>query len=233
MSQNEVPSGLQLHSVLMLESCPHCGIAHPNIAMTDRDLGNWLITVDFSGNRQTWGIYACSTCGKVVVAQGEDVNGDVVEIYPTPKSLPTEIPDEPRRFLIEANICLHAPSAAILCAASSIDAMLKTKGYNTGNLYDRIEQAVTDNPVSKEMGEWAHHVRLEANDQRHTEPAAEPPTKEQAAQAVEFAEALAEFLFVLPKKVTQGLHEAQRLSVQTASASSATAPRLSRPDRLF
>jgi Domain of unknown function (DUF4145) len=185
--------------------------------MPNRDLGNWITTVDSSGKRQTWGIYACSTCGKVVVAQGDDVNEDVIEIYPTPKSVPTEIPDEPRRFLIDAITCLHAPSAAILCATSSIDAMLKEKGYQAGSLNDRIKEALASKLLTEEMGEWAHHIRLEANDQRHADPKASPPTREQAEKAVEFAEALADFLFILQDKVTRGKTKAMQLIPQALS----------------
>lgn len=55
------------------------------------------------------------------------------------------------------------------------------------------------------MGVWAHHVRLEANNQRHADKSVPPPTTEDAEQSLEFAEALGEFLCVLPKRVKRGL----------------------------
>ncbi len=54
-----------------------------------------------------------------------------------------------------------------MLAASSIDAMLKEKGYKVGGLYDRIKQAAKDHLITDEMAAWAHDVRLDANDQ-HT-----------------------------------------------------------------
>jgi hypothetical protein len=85
-----------------------------------------------------------------------------------------------------------------MLAASAVDAMLKTKGYPKGSLYSRIKQAADDHLITADMALWAHHVRLEANNPRHVdedEPHANP---EAAGQAVEFAAALANILFVLP-----------------------------------
>lgn len=225
MSGNQVPPGLRLLNSLRLDSCPHCGIAHPYIAMQNQQ-GHWLNTSSYDGIRRTWGIYACSTCGKLVVATGApNTSGgtEVTEIYPVPKSVAEEIPDEPKRFLAAAITCLHAPTAAIICSASAIDAMLKEKGYAAADknvsLNTRINQAVASNLLTKEMGEWAHHVRLEANDQRHADINAVPPTREQAEQTIEFTEALAEILYVLPSRVTRGIARTQAVNASMTSIS--------------
>ena len=91
-----------------------------------------------------------------------------------------------------------------MLAASAVDAMLKAKGYTKGNLYPRINQAKTDHLITEEMATWAHEIRLDANDQRHADQAATLPTPEDARKCNEFALALAEFLFVLPARVTRG-----------------------------
>ena len=43
--------------------------------------------------------------------------------------------------------------------------MLKAKDYTEGSLYSRIDKAVEDRLITKEMAAWAHEVRLDANDQ--------------------------------------------------------------------
>ena len=58
------------------------------------------------------------------------------------------------------------------------------------------------------MGTWAHHIRLDANDQRHADEDASLPSTADAQRAIEFAKALAEFLFVLPARVQRGIDEA-------------------------
>ena len=91
----------------------------------------------------------------------------------------------------------------MLCA-SAVDAMLKDKGYTTGNLYGRINKAAADHLITEGMKDWAHEVRLNANDQRHADEAAAMPTPADAQRSVEFVQALGQFLFVLPAQVARG-----------------------------
>lgn len=223
MAASQVFPGLKLHNSLALESCPHCGVVRPYVAMSNPyPQGHWLETITPDGKRRAWGIYACSSCGKVVVATGDGgPNSQVTEVYPVPKSVAEEIPEEPKRFLAEALTCLHAPSAAIMCCASAVDAMLKEKGYEKGWLNDRIDKAVADHLLTQEMGDWAHHIRLEANDQRHADKSAGAPTRERAEQAIEFTEALADIMFVLPSRVKRGIKRAQQMIDSSASVTAA------------
>jgi hypothetical protein len=94
-----------------------------------------------------------------------------------------------------------------MLSASSIDAMLKEKGYKDGSLYGRIKKASEDHLITEGMSEWAHQIRLEANDQRHADESASLPTEEDAKRILEFAFALAEFLFVLPNKVQSAIEK--------------------------
>ena len=77
----------------------------------------------------------------------------------------------------------------------------------------RIEEAAKNHLITSEMAAWAHDVRLDANDQRHADVAASLPTTADAQKCVEFARALAEFLFVLPARVQRGRQ--QDATVQT------------------
>jgi hypothetical protein len=107
-----------------------------------------------------------------------------------------------------------------MLAASSVDAMLKEKGYNEGSLYTRIKQAAKDHLLTEEMASWAHEIRLDANDQRHADKSLELPNAEDAKKTVEFAEALAEFLFVLPARVMRGRREVELETSQENSPTS-------------
>lgn len=59
------------------------------------------------------------------------------------------------------------------------------------------------------MARWAHEIRLDANNQRHADLNAALPTENDARKCIDFAMALAEFLFVLPERVERGLAEAE------------------------
>jgi len=94
-----------------------------------------------------------------------------------------------------------------MLAASCVDAMLKEKGLKDGSLYERIEQAATQHLITDDMAEWAHDIRLDANDERHSDEKSEMPSNLDAKRVVEFAEALGEILFVLPSRVRRGREE--------------------------
>jgi len=83
--------------------------------------------------------------------------------------------------------------------------MLKEKEYTDGSLYDRIDKAAKKHLITDEMAKWAHQIRLDANDQRHAEKYAELPTEEEGRLVFDFAIAFAEYLFVLPSKVSRGI----------------------------
>jgi len=127
---------------------------------------------------------------------------------PQQDELSEEIPATARRYLHQAQESLHAPDGAVMLAASAVDAMLKAKGYRDGSLYSRIKKAAEDHLITPDMALWSDHVRLEANNPRHVDEAEPHATQEAAKQAVEFAAALANILFVLPSRVTRGLKKA-------------------------
>ena len=59
--------------------------------------------------------------------------------------------------------------------------------------------------ITSDMAKWAHAVRLDANDQRHADEAASLPTAQDAQRVLAFAATLAQIMFILPSRVSQGL----------------------------
>jgi len=86
-------------------------------------------------------------------------------------------------------------------SASSIDAMLKDHDLTEGSLYTRIEKAVVDGILTQKMPDWAHRVRLDANNPRHADAATPPMTDEDARRAFDFAKVLTEYLYLLPSRM--------------------------------
>jgi len=134
------------------------------------------------------------------------------EMYPTPTQPDLEIPAIARDYLGQAMRSLHAPSGAVMLAASAVDSMLKAKGYKKGSLNDRIDAAAKDHLITEEMSKWAHQVRLEANEQRHADEAVSLPSDQDAARCLDFASALGKFLFTFPSRVEKGLKESAKAS---------------------
>lgn len=133
-------------------------------------------------------------------------NYPIAKIWPEPQVVYEELPSRAKDFLAQAVSSIHAPAGAVMLTASAVDAMLKEKGYRDGSLYARIDAAAKNHLITEEMAAWAHEIRLDANDQRHADEEAPLPAAADAEKVIEFARALAQFLFVLPARVERGRH---------------------------
>lgn len=190
---------------LVIPRCPHCNVDSPNLFKV------WQHeTRTHSGeNLRRWAVYSCGRCGSLVVAAASQFGQPVTEIHPAPQRIDDDLPPKARAFLEQAVLSINAPAGAVMLAASSVDAMLKSSGYAEGSLYSRIEKAVADHLITAEMATWAHDVRLDANDHRHADEDAALPTTVDAQRAIDFAKALGMFMFALPARVTRGISEAK------------------------
>lgn len=185
---------------LDLRRCPFCKIADPNLHYAWSTLTN-----NRAGEKSCWAAYICASCGGVVTALLSQIDGTVFRTIPAEREAAPELPDGARDFLNQAIGSIHsAPSGAQMLSASAVDDMLKEKGLVKGSLYSRIDQAAEQHLITQDMKEWAHEVRLEANNPRHADRAVRRATPEDAQRCVDFADALGEFLFVLPARIRRG-----------------------------
>jgi DNA-directed RNA polymerase subunit RPC12/RpoP len=196
---------LFLQDQLTLNRCPHCSVSKPNIVVKTNFETNSFDKQD----KKVWGVYVCTKCGGVITASAWSWGDVVDEIYPVIKSVDNSLPIKAKAFLQQANETIHSPSGSIMLSASCVDAMLKAKGYKEGSLYKRIEKAVEEHLITSEMAKWAHQVRLDANDERHADEDAELPTSNDAKKLIEFVTALAQFLFVLPAMIEEGIEKSK------------------------
>lgn len=191
---------------LALERCPDCGVAKPLLKLVHSHTPQGAQAYSLSTLR-TWHMYLCSVCEGCVCALG--VMKHVAEvIIPAIDNVAESIPDKPRNLLSQAKSSLAAPAGSVMLSASAIDAMLKERELTEGSLYKRIGEAVSSHLITQDMADWAHYVRLDANDQRHADADAPLPTIDDAKKCLDFALALAEVLFVLPARVREGMGNA-------------------------
>ena len=218
---------LTLQHHLAVNQCPFCGIDRPTLSVLQIGNNAFTVTTDYEKlNPRWWGVYKCSRCGGLITAAAAYQNANdaavapVTEIYPTKTEIAESIPSPARDYLAQAVNSLSAPAGAVMLCASSVDAMLKIKGYDDPkqSLYKRIEKAADDHLITVGMKDWAHEVRLDANNQRHADQASTLPTQADAQRSIEFAQALGQFLFVLPARVERGKAEAKATAEQQAPA---------------
>ncbi|MCP6695128.1 DUF4145 domain-containing protein [Pseudomonas donghuensis] len=188
---------------IKLDRCPHCNVAQPNLTLRN----HWDTTNANQTVSRWWAFYVCASCGGVITTVAWLHRGDALEIHgmwPAAQSVDDAIPGRAKDYLEQAITSIQAPAGAVILAASSVDAMLKEKGLKEGTLYKRIDAAAEQHLITAEMAAWAHEVRLGANDQRHADDEAPLPSQQDAQKAIEFVQALAQFLFVLPSRVERG-----------------------------
>lgn len=211
----------QLQEHLIVERCPYCRIDNPNLqnVITSEKLQtvnrfiDRFTTWDYTRTvARDWKVYKCSRCGGLVLASGAATpngNGEATEMHPAQIQVDENLPATAKEYLTQAINSLHAPAGSVMLCASAVDAMLKALNYIEGNLYNRINRAAAEHLITEGMKEWAHEVRLDANDQRHADYAATMPTTADAQRSVDFVQALGQFLFTLPAQVARGRANAQ------------------------
>ena len=204
---------------LELERCPHCQVDKPSL---NAAIGKPLQTTTHTGaHGRFWRFYKCQRCGGIVTAASNSEKGLIEEMYPDATVVSEAIPEPASNYLQQAVDSLHTPAASVMVANSAVDAMLKEKGHKKGWLNSRIDKAVEQHLITKEMGQWAHNIRLDANEPRHADEDKPLPSADDAKRCVEFALALGEFLFVLPSRVSRGLKDATEKKEPTAPDSDA------------
>jgi hypothetical protein len=193
---------------LELERCPHCNVDRPFISVVGSQ--QFETRDHLKLNLRYWKTYFCHRCGGVILVGTDNVNSQVDEMYPeSAQELDDSVPPKAREYFKQAQNSLHAPAGAVILAASAVDAMLKATGYKDGTLNARIKKAAQDHLITDDMAQWAHQVRLDANDQRHSDDDAPLPDERDARRSLEFAKALAQFLFVFPAMVKKGIQESK------------------------
>jgi hypothetical protein len=194
-----------LASQLALPRCPHCNVDRPSLIHVAS-----IEPLTFSGTKRYWRSYVCGRCAGLVIAEALGWDQETQSIYPARQDVSEDLPTRARAYLDQAMNSLSSPAGAVMLAASAVDAMLKAKALTTGSLYSRIDEAAQSHLITHEMAKWAHDVRLDANDQRHSDEEAPLPDQEQGKKCVEFAVALGQFMFVLPARVQRGLNSAKQ-----------------------
>lgn len=198
----------ELGAQLVLPRCPHCSVDQPSLHQVAR-----FETRDFRGSSErVWACYECARCGGVTTASANKGYKAVQQMFPSGLEVDDALPERAKEYLEQSINSMNAPAGAVMLAASSVDAMLKEKGLADGSLYTRIKKAAENHLITDEMAEWAHDVRLDANDQRHSDMSAPLPNPDDARRVIDFVQALGLFLFVMPSRVRKGIQDATQNS---------------------
>jgi hypothetical protein len=206
---------------VQLAICPFCYAKNPGlhlIHLTDIELSlpqARLLGDQVAEGACQWALYSCTSCLlciSVCIAQAWGATGRLrtVLAFPTIVSSHSRLKDTPssaRDYLLEAErIRRDSPRSSILATATAIDHMLKHRGYKTGSLYERINAAVAAQEFPKSIGDWAHEVRLDANDIRHADEHTDPSyySAQRADLLWRLAATISDVWFGIPAEIARG-----------------------------
>jgi len=161
-------------------------------------------------------LYMCHNCSgyvQVLWSAGEFASGMHglynFKVQPWPvsgKPEPSENwPDGVNRFWVQAHNSLTNENwdAANLMARSALQFIVREKGAKKGRLNEQIEDLGSKGVLHPMMKEWAHEVRLLANESAHPEVAEAPTvTSNDAKDIVNFLDLLLLYLYDLPKQIS-------------------------------
>ena len=160
-------------------------------------------------------LYKCQNCAgfvHVLWSAGESSFGRrglySFQVLPWPllgKPEPSENwPEGVKRFWIQAHDSLSHENwdAANVMARSALQFVVKEKGASKGTLKHQITELGANGVLHPLMQEWAHEVRLLANESAHPEaPLPEPVMPQDAKALVDFLDFLLFYLYDLPKQI--------------------------------
>ncbi|GIF89146.1 hypothetical protein Cch02nite_25900 [Catellatospora chokoriensis] len=181
--------------------CPRC--AQPSAAQV---MGSmiWDSSEDFGAAPELYSLLRCEHChGPSVVFQiGDRWVAETLWLRPSvawpsgSRSLSLSIPEAIRNELEEARTCFNSKAyrATTVMVGRALEAFCADKGANTKPLHAALQRLAAGNVIDQRLLEWAQGLRALRNDGAHF--SGDQISAEDAADALELAEALLDYVYV-------------------------------------
>lgn len=192
-------------------TCPFCG-----------EKGNFALAHHAekkkpnSSKRLNFDLYQCHNCiGFVQVLWSANGHSSMHALYsykvqPWPLAGKREPspnwPEGMTRFWVQAHNSLSNENwdAANLMAQSALQFVVREQGAKKGNLKEQIDDLGKKGTLHPMMQDWAHEVRLLANESAHPDAVAPlPVTPEDARDILNFLDLLMFHLYDLPEQISE------------------------------
>jgi hypothetical protein len=187
-------------------ACPHCdrtalATVH-GIAIWD----GWDKIADDSISDPTeYALVQCSQCSQVSVQARQDFGGGFYEdspsvVYPAPRELNWNIPLSLRGDFEEAQVCFTAKAykATAVMVRRVLEGTCKENSVKERNLAESLKKLEEIGLIDPTIAQWAKELRLLGNEGAHY--TSKPVSRADAEDALSFAEALLDHIYVLRKR---------------------------------
>lgn len=189
--------------------CPHCEQAS-NAVVRGKAVWNGVSSSGEDLNPPVeWTLVQCHRCAQPTLQAREDFGGGFSDddrpatVYPPPHRLSPSVPAGLRREWEEAQTCFAAKAyaACVVMVRRTLEGTCAEQGVQVKNLDKALKKLATDGLIDATLAEWADVLRRVGNKGAHY--TGEAVSREDAQDALDFAEALLDHLYVLRKRFEQ------------------------------
>lgn len=182
--------------------CPHCRL------IVDMQVqGQWSANYHpQDGLPEDWCAAQCPSCMGAALYVYEFIDKQSFppdgwdgphQMYPARRRLSTAVPRPLRNDHAEARGCIESGhyTAAAVMARRIVEGIAQHSGYKKGDLFTRLKSMKQDGVIDERLYDWADICRDVGNEGAHA--GVTSVTKVDATEAVDFAEAMLDYLFVI------------------------------------
>lgn len=145
------------------------------------------------------------------------VDTELVDQYPKRTPIPHEsIPSQVADDYVEANKCfdIDAWKASSVMCRRALQSSVIEKGAIKDRMIDQIDELYRKEIITKDIKNWAHEIRLTGNIGAHPDKdGLEAITKEDAKELIDFLEEYLNYVYIMPRKVSEKKTRKQRNKV--------------------
>lgn len=188
--------------------CPHCEQASTAVV---RGKAYWESEDGSEGPPVEWTLVQCDRCFEPTLQAREDFGGGFSEdhnpatVYPVPQRLSRSVPAGLRREWDEAQTCFRAKAyaACVVMVRRTLEGTCEDQGIKGKSLAASLKQLAAKGLMDKTLAQWAEALRIVGNKGAHY--TGKPVAREDAEDALAFAEALLDHIYVLRQRFDQFL----------------------------
>lgn len=186
--------------------CPHCEKPATASVRGEAVWDGWEQGRDHPINPPVeWTLVQCENCWHPSVQVREDYGqgfdqDDPVVVYPAPRRISPSVPEPLRREWEEAEACFKAKAyaATAVMVRRTLEGTCEELGVKKRTLAQSLKELRKHGFIDGMLAEWADALRIAGNQGAHYTGVAVP--REDAGDALAFAEALLDHVYVLRKR---------------------------------
>lgn len=186
--------------------CPHCDQASNAVVRGQAVWNGWGQGGEPEGPPVEWTLVQCQRCAQPTLQVREDYGSGFADdehpaiAFPAPHHLAGGVPQGIRLEWEEARTCFDAKaySACVVMVRRTLEGTCAEQGVKARTLEKSLEKMADEGLIDQTLSEWADVLRRVGNKGAHY--TGKAIAREDAEDALSFAEALLEHIYVLRRR---------------------------------